>query len=153
MIDRLMESNLLMSIDNCNFSQSKRAKRQITIDSANLETIAYKDYHPISFSLFGTVFSLCKFTYKQFLTDLFDELYNLEKDRLVELAQDHFYPTASGRIYISDKKEDVRDPYILGNAVYIETNLSSDYIMQFGYKVIDEMGLKREDLKVILEEK
>ena len=85
--------------------------------------------------------------------ELFDQLYDLEKDRLIELAQNRFVPTSSGRIYISSEKEDVVVPYALGNSVYIETKLSSDYIMFFVYKVIDEMGLDKSDLKVILEER
>ena len=154
LIERLIASELLISVDNYNFSPSSiRAKRQTEVTAANYEELKYKDYYPVSFSLFGSDFPLGKFTYRQLLTELFDELYDLEKERLVELANQHFLPTSSGRIYISNQKEDVRQPYILGNAVYIETNLSSDYIMQFAYKVIDEMGLDREDLKVTLEEK
>lgn len=154
LIDKLIESNFLISMDNYDFVPSSiKAKRQIEVESNTVDDIAFKDYYPIGFSLFGTKFDLSKFNYKQLLVELFDQLYDLEKDRLIELAQNRFVPTSSGRIYISSEKEDVVVPYALGNSVYIETKLSSDYIMFFGYKVIDEMGLDKSDLKVILEER
>ena len=55
--------------------------------------------------------------------------------------------------YISNEKSDIRVPYVLGNAVYIETNLSSDYSIYFAFRVLDEMGLERSDLSITLEEK
>jgi len=154
LIDKIIASNLLVSIDNYSFSPSKiKVKRQTEVTYLNYEKIVNKKYRPIGFSLFGDNFHLTKYTYKQLLVDIFDELYSLEKERFIDLANARFKPTSSKRIYISCKKDEVRVPYIIGNQIYIETNLSSDYIIQFCYKVIDEMGLERKDLKIMLEEK
>ncbi len=154
LIDKLIKTSLLLSTDNYDFSPSSiKAKRRIELTETNYSTTNYKNYYPVEFSLFDTLFPLTKYTYKQFLIELFDQLFFLEKERLVELASEHFVTTSSGRAYISDNKDDIRVPYVLGNSVYIETNLSSEYIMQFAYKVIDEMGLDQGDLKATLEEK
>lgn len=154
LIDKIIESDFLISTDNYSFSpNSYKAKRQMEVSYGNSEQIDYKDYYPISFSLFGEVRQLSKFSYRHLLSELFEVLYDLEKDRLVELANEHFYLTNSGRAYISNTKEDIRTPYGLGNAVFIEQNLSSEYIMIFVYKVIDEMGLSSDDLTVMLEER
>ena len=154
LIDKIIKSGFLISTDNYDFSPSDiKAKRRIEVTSDNTDNLSLKDYYPIGYSLFGTYFPLSYFSYRQFVIELFDELYELEKDRLVELANEHFHPTSSDRAYISNEKSDIRVPYVLGNAVYIETNLSSDYSIYFAFRVLDEMGLERSDLSITLEEK
>lgn len=154
LIDRIINSGLLISTDNYDFSPSDiKAKRRVEVTSDNIESLTYKDYYPIGYSLFGTYTPLNNYSYRQFVTELFDVLYDLEKDRLVELATEHFHPTSSDRPYISNEKSNIRTPYVLGNSVYIETNLSSDYSIYFAFRVLDEMGLDRSDLIITLEEK
>lgn len=154
LIDRLINSNLLLSTNNIDYSpSSNRLKRQIAITAENYRDTTLKNYNPVAFALFNDSAPLEKYSYRQLLIQLFDQLYDLEKDRLIELAEEHFYFTSSHRVYISNSKDDIDVPYILGNSVYIETHLSSDSILRFCYKVLDEMGLDSEDFVVILEEK
>ena len=154
LIDRIVGSGLLISTDNYDFSPSDiKAKRRVEVSSDNIDSLTYKDYYPIGYSLFGTYTPLSNYSYRQFVTELFDVLYDLEKDRLVELPTEHFHPTSSDRPYISNEKRNIRTPYVLGNSVYIETNLSSDYSIYFAFRVLDEMGLDRSDLRITLEEK
>ncbi len=154
LIEKLIGSDLLISTDNYDFKpESIKAKRQLEITYDNHGSVQYKNYYPISFSLFDTKISLSQYTYKEFLVELFDQLYELEKERLSELAREHYIPTTSGRVYLSDTKEGIRKPYVLGNSVYIETNLSAEYMIWFAYGIINDMGLDKDDLKVGLEEK
>lgn len=154
MINRIISSGLLISTDNYDFSPSDiKAKRTIEVTCDNSDDIIFKNYYPIGYSLFGAYSPLSNYSYRQFETELFDVLYDLEKERLIQLANEHFHPTSSKSPYISNEKNDIRAPYVLGNSVYIEMNLSSDYLILFAYRVIDEMGLDRKDLRIILEEK
>ncbi len=154
LINRIIDSGLLISTDNYDFSPSDiKAKRTIEVTGENLSSISFKDYYPIGYTLFGTYAPLSNYAYRQLVTEVFDLLYDLEKDRLVELASENFRPTSSDRPYISNEKSNIRTPYVLGNSVYIETNLSSDYSIHFVFRVLDEMGLDRSDLSVFVEEK
>ena len=120
LVGDIIAHKLLISTDNYTFNPgSIRLKRVVQVDITNYKTIEFKNYHPKSFTLFDTETALKKDTFQQLLMDVFDTLYSLEKDRLIELAINKYYPTDSGNPYISSVKEDVREPYILGNNVYI----------------------------------
>lgn len=153
LIDKIIASNFLLSTDNIDFSpETLRKKRVVEVSTYQADGIEYKYYHPISFDIFDEKIELDKFTYQELLIEIFDILYDLEKDRLVEIAEDKFRPTGS-RAYISNDKDDVREPYVLGNSVFVESNLSPQYMMLLFYEVIDAMGLDNKDLVIRLEEK
>lgn len=153
LIDKIIASNFLLSTDNIDFSpETLRKKRVVEVSAYQADGIEYKYYHPISFDIFDEKIELDKFTYQELLIEIFDILYDLEKDRLVEIAEDKFRPTGS-RAYISNDKDDVREPYVLGNSVFVESNLSPQYMMLLFYEVIDAMGLDNKDLVIRLEEK
>lgn len=73
--------------------------------------------------------------------------------RLSELAKNKFYVTTGKSPYMSSDKEEIREPYALGNEVFIEKNISPVYMFKFYFAVLDEMGLEAKDLRVTLEEK
>ena len=154
LIDKLIDSKLLISTDNYDFQPgSIKTKREIAVDVTNYEGIEYKKYHPVSFLLFEDKFDLDKFTYQQLHLEVFDKLYLLERDRLTELAHNKLYVTNGKTPYMSYDKEEIRDPLALANELFIEKNIPPMYMFKFYFAVLDEMGLRKEDLKVILEEK
>ena len=154
MVKKIIDQKLLISMDNYDYTPgSVRMKRMVTIDNTNYKGFEFRNYHPISFSLFGSEVPINNYTYKQLLMDIFDTLYSLEKERLIELAANKFYPTNSDCPYISYSKDDIRDPYIVGNSVYIERNINPEYMSLLIYRVLDEMGLEEKDLTINLEEK
>ena len=154
LVGRIIKQKLLISTDNYSFNPGTiRMKRVVKIDSTNYKDIEFKYYHPKSFTLFDSETPLKKDTFQQLLMDVFDTLYSLEKGKLIELAMNKYQPTESGNPYISSEKEDIRDPYILGNNVYIEKNINPHYMIYFFYKVLEEMGLSDKDLVVSIEER
>ena len=48
---------------------------------------------------------------------------------------------------------DIRKPFALDNDVFVEKNLSSDYIVKFLYILLKQLGLDEQDLKIEIKEK
>ncbi len=154
LIDKLIDSKLLISTDNYDFQPgSIKAKRTIIADIGNYEEIEYHKFYPVSFALFDDETNLSKYTYQQLHLDIFDTLYLLERERLAELAKNRLFVTSGKSPYMSYDREEIRDPYALGNEVFIEKNISPLYMLKFYFRVLDEMGLEPEDLKITLEER
>lgn len=59
----------------------------------------------------------------------------------------------SDRIYISTEISDVRKPFVLDNDIFVEKNLSSNYIVKFLYILLKQLGLDEQDLKIEIKEK
>ena len=154
LIDKILDINLLISTDNYDYSpEAVRARRTIEVNKQNYEDVDYKLYHPISYTLIDENKKVGKYTYYQLLTDVFDILYSLERERLNEIAQERYSPVTSNTTYITSEKSELREAYALGSSVFIEKNLSPKYIMKFLFSVLGEIGLSEEDLVITLEEK
>ncbi len=154
LVEKLIDSNLLISTDNYDFTPgSIKSKRTMIANAENYLDVEYQNFHPISFSLFGDESNLNNYTYQQLHLDIFDTLFSLEKERLSELAHNKLFVTTGKSPYMSSEREELREPYALGNDVYIEKNISPVYMFKFYYRVLDEMGLEPEDLLVTLEER
>lgn len=59
----------------------------------------------------------------------------------------------SDRIYISTEISDVRKPFVLDNDIFVEKNLSSNYIVKFLYILLKQLGFDEQDLKIEIKEK
>ena len=154
LINKLIDSKLLISTDNYDFQPgSLRSKRRITVDVNNYKNIEYNKYHPVSYDIFGDELFLNKYTYQQLHLDVFDTLYSLERERLTELARNRLFVTSGNAPYMSYNREEIREPYALGNEVFIEKNINPKYMLKFYFVVLDEMGMEADDLKINLEEK
>lgn len=152
LINKIIESGFMISTNNYDFSPSDiKTKRREVVTSENYNDFEYKGYRPISFSLCESNVALNNYSYKQLLTELFDNLYELDRNRLVDLALEHYSLTRGKNPYISNTRSDIRNPFVLGDAVYIETNLSSEYAIRFAFKILVEMGLEESDLTITLE--
>lgn len=152
LINQLLSSGILLSMENLEkCSNTVKDFTPITIKSFE-SGFPYKLYQPVSFELFGETYNLDSYNYTQLLIKLFTTLYDLESNQFKTFAANCYKPTRSGRIYISYNKTDTRESFMLGEDIYVETNLSSDYIVKFIYCVIKDMGLNQNDLKISLVE-
>lgn len=81
-------------------------------------------------------------------------MYDFEKEKIKELAEEKFCPMDSNRIYISTVAEDFNQRCIpLDNDVFVNKTLSSGYIVKFIYIVLNRLGLDEKDLVIHLKEK
>lgn len=150
LINQLISSGILLSIDNlekCSNETKDFTPRTICEFNSNF---TYKAYEPVSFELFGEKYNLDSYNYTQLLIKVFNVLYDLESKQFEDFAQKRYKPMRSDKIYISNNKEDIRNSFILGKDVFVENNLSSEYIIKFIYTVLKDLGLPNTDLKVNL---
>ena len=91
------------------------------------------------------------------MSDIINILYDLEKEKLVELAMSNYAPMSSDRIYITTDKEVFQTrqiPFItLGNDIFVNKNLSAEYIIKFIYLLIKQFDLNDTDLVIYLQHK
>lgn len=153
LIKQIVESELLMMIDNIgDISSYAKSDNLHSIDEF-ISDFEYKDYTPVFFEFLGEKYILEKYNYTQLLSKVLDVFYDLEKEKFVELAQEKYRPMTSDRTYISVDKREIREPHTLVKGVYVEMNLSSNYIIKFIYILVKEMGLNTNDIKIFLKEK
>lgn len=109
----------------------------------------YKNYNPVSFEFLDE-----KYNYTQLMCKIVDILYDLEPTRFRKFAIEKYCPISSNKIYISKNKLDIRDIHTLGNNdVFVETNLSLNYIIKFIFILINEFRLNNNDVKIYLSKK
>lgn len=152
-IESVVNSKLLLSTNDIGeVSSISVGETSIVIGFRDDEKI-FKNYNPISFKFLGESFNLDKYTYVELLDKVIVLLYELEKNEFKELALQKFTPMDSDRIYISTEISDVRKPFVLDNDVFVEKNLSSNYIVKFLYILLKQLGLDEQDLKIEIKEK
>ena len=151
LINQIIKSKLLISLNNTkNISLYHTKEDFFEIDNFDRNFI-YKNYNSVSFEFLGEKYILEKYNYTQLICKITDILYDLEPAKFRELAVEKYCPMSSDKIYISKDKNDIRDIHTLGNDdVFIETNLSSNYIIKFIFILINEFGLNNKDVKIYL---
>lgn len=149
LINQLLSSGILLSMDNLEKINFGKDFTPFTISEFE-SGFEYKSYEPVSFELIGEKYNLDSYNYTQLLIKVFTVLYDLENKQFEEFASSSYKPMRSERIYISHNKDDVRNSFLLGKDVFVENNLSSDYIIKFIYIVVKDLGLNNSDLKINL---
>ena len=128
-----------------------------SININKFDKIEYKEYFPTGFELIGETYHLQKYYYTQLLSDIINILYDLEKEKLIELATSNYAPMSSDRVYITNDKEVFQTrqiPFItLGNDIFVNKNLSAEYIIKFVYMLIKKFDLSNTDLVIYLQHK
>lgn len=153
LIKKLIESDFLTTSDKIgNINNSIKVEDIQTITELN-NKLEYKNYVPISFELLGERYVLDKYNYKRLMIKVMGLFFDLETEKFIKLAKEKFAPMESDRIYISTNKKDIKESHLLGRDVYIQTNLSSKYIIKFIYLVVKEVGLSSGDVKIVLRKK
>lgn len=152
-IENVINSKLLLSTNDIGEISSISLGETSSVVGFRDDEKIFKSYNPISFEFLGESFTLDKYTYSELLDKVIVLLYELEKNEFKDLALQKFKPMESDRIYISTEIEDVRKPFILDNDVFVEKNLSSNYIVKFLYILLKQLGLDEQDLKIEIKEK
>ena len=152
-IESVVNSKLLLSTNDIGDVSCGSVGETSSVIGFRDDEKIFKNYNPISFEFLGESFNLDKYTYAELLDKVIVLLYELEKSEFKELASQKFKPMDSDRIYISTDISDVRKPFALDNDVFVEKNLSSDYIVKFLYILLKQLGLDEQDLKIEIKEK
>lgn len=152
-IKSVVNSKLLLSTNDIGEVSSISVGKTISVIGFRDNEKIFKNYNPISFEFLGESFNLDKYTYAELLDKVIVLLYELEKNEFKELALQKFTPMDSDRIYISTEISDVRKPFVLDNDIFVEKNLSSNYIVKFLYILLKQLGLDEQDLKIEIKEK
>lgn len=153
LINKLLASNLLLSSNTIPQTTYNAIKINTTIIQNYQASIEYKNYSPIYFEILGEQYMLDKYKFKTLLAKIMFIFYDLEKEGFTDLAMQKYAPTTSGRIFISQHKEDLRVPYEITKDIFIETNLSSNYIINFIFKISKKFGFTNGDIKIALQSK
>jgi len=146
--NKILKSNILLNGDTIPPMKILENNEQLIINK--FENIAYKDYTPISYEFLESEAVLDSFKYSNLLYRVLASFYDLEKDKIVDLAKKNYAPMQSNRIYMSTQENVLVRPYRIDDNVYVETNLSSDYIIKLIYLLIREIGLNETDIKITL---
>ena len=147
---KIIESNLVIRPDE--YTQSPR--EQVTVNHRTYETLEYKKFNPISYTLMGDKFNLSKPDKRELLKSLCKTLYGMAPDEFKAFAKQGFQLTEKSKRYcILDTPEGLREPTSLGQSVYVELNLNTEYLMKFCYKLIEQLKLPPETLTVDFEKK
>lgn len=149
-IKKIIDSNMIMSMDNIGDISNYKNIDNIFMINEYDNKFDYKNYKPVSFELLDEKYIMEKFNYTQLLIKVVDVLYGLEKNKFVELANQKYCPMSSDRIYISTDKKNMKEAHMLTKDIFIETDLSSPYIIKFIYILIREIGLETSDMKIDL---
>lgn len=153
LIKRLLDSNLLLSTNSMpEISTENLYSSTISIENNNTN-IEYKDYEPISVQVLGEQYILEQHKYAHLLIKIMEIFYDIEKETFKEIAIQKYRPTTSNRAYISNTQEDLRRIYKLDDNVFIETNLSSEYIIDFIFKLSRKLGFNNGEIKIKLNKK
>ena len=84
--------------------------------------------------------------YSDMLYRIVEELANINKNKLMGLAKENFSPTASDTPYITTNKNSLRKAYQVNQSeIYIETNLSANYILEFIKVLFHEFEINFEE--------
>ncbi len=153
LIKKLLESNLLLSSNTIpDISVEPRNSSNRLIENNN-NSIEYKDFEPIYAEILGEQYILEQHKYAHLLIKVMEIFYDIEKDNFKEIACQKYCPTTSNRAYISNNPNDLRKVFKLDEDVYIETNLSSEYIIDFIFKFSKKLGFSNGDIKIMLSKK
>ncbi len=137
LIKRILDSHLLLSTNNISNPRLFNNESDKIIDHYD-NSLDYSQYKPISFELMDDNYIIDKYNYTQLLIKFVNVLFRFESDRFIDLAKENYSPMQSERIYISKDKNNVRYEYEIADNIFIETNLSSTYIIKFIYTLINE---------------
>lgn len=153
LINLTIDSGFLLSKENTVVDLEK--ENNINIDEIKdfSKKIEYKNYKPIKYSFLDEEYILDKKNYTNLLLRVVYNLWSLDSKKMNELAEGNYRATSSKRIYVTKNKENLRESGFVSSNVYVEINLSSEYIVKFLYKLMQEFELNNNDLVVYLEQK
>ena len=152
-IDQILEHQILYNRDDIEDNTVNDAPAETIEISSNTDTIDFKKYVPISYTFLDETYNIGKPNYTSLLDSVIKVLYELDSSIFERLAKSKFKPTPSSKIYISSDATDVRVPLTPAPELFVECNLSSEYIIKFIYILIDLFDLNESDLSIQLKEK
>ena len=153
LINLTIDSGFLLSKENTVFDLEKvNSSNSIEIKDFS-KKIKYKNYKPIRYKFLEEEYILDKRNYTNLLLKVTYNLWSLAPEKMNELAEVNYRLTTSKRIYVTRRRENLREYGFVSSNIYVEKNLSSEYIIKFLYKLIQEFDLNNNDLVVYLEEK
>lgn len=152
-IDQIIGKGVLYNDDDI-IESADEVEQEKTIDISSSDTsIEFKRYDPISYEFLDETYNIGKPNYTALLDSIVKVLYERDAGVFERIAKSKLSPMQSQRIFVSTEEKDVRDALSPAPGIYVESNLSSDYIIKFIYILIDEFGFSESDLKIHLKEK
>ena len=148
-----IESKILMSKSNILFYENEIEKNDIFEISSYEKNIEFKNCVPVSYKILGEKYILSKNNYTKLLIEILIVLEGLDPEKIEYLANSLYKPMQSSRIYLSKDLKDLREAVEINKNIYQEINLSSNYIIKYLYILINNLGLKNDDLIISLKTK
>lgn len=90
-------------------------------------------------------------SHRDILTSVISYLFDLNKDKLLQMAKDKWSPRKR-IILTNDKTKLTREFEFIKDSVYVETNLSAKDIMIYANKLLDEFNVDKSTVSVYIPE-
>ena len=152
-INQIIENGILYNGDDIIDSSAVTDQDNIIKISSGDNTTQFKKYSPISYEFLVETYNIGKSNYTSLLDSIIKVLYELDPNKFEQIAKSKFSPMQSSRVFVSTDKTDIRDYLSPAPGIYVESNLSSDYIIRFIYILVEQFGLSESDLVIHLKEK
>ncbi len=154
MINTILETKILLSADDNIYIRDIQFEEQIIQDYN--KTFEYKEYEPVSFEISDEKYQLNKYGYASLLKKICDVIFELEPERLFQIAKDNFKLPNAKKISVSLKKENIniqKAIYELDEKIFIDTNFSSNDTIKFIFELVKGIGLQNSNIKILLRKK
>lgn len=151
--DQIINNGILYNSDDIVESPVNPDQDNIIEVSADNKVFEFQNYDPISFSFLDESYNIGKPNYTVLLDSIVKVLYEFDANTFEKIAKSKLSPMQSPRIYVSTERKDIRDPLTPDPGIFVESNLSSNYIIKFIYILIEQFGLSEGDLVIQLKEK
>lgn len=151
--DQIIEKGILYNVDSNVESNDNNNQDKVTKISSSDTTLEFKNYDPICYEFLDETYNIGKTNYKSLLDSIVKVLYELDANVFEKTAQTKLSPMQSSRVFVSTEEKDIRVPLTPAPGIFVESNLSSDYIIKFIYILIEQFGLSEGDLIIHLKEK
>lgn len=152
-IDQIIDKGVLYNGDDI-VDSAGQSEQEKTIDIPSIDTtIEFKHYNPISYEFSDETYIIGKPNYTALLDSIVKVLYEHNASIFEHIARSKLSPMQSQRIFVSTEEKDIRVPLSPAPGIFVESNLSSDYIIKFIYILIEQFGLSEGDLIIHLKEK
>ena len=151
-IEKVLKANIFLNSKNINVKDEEKMSIIEEYDT----TIKYEEFEPVSFEILEEKYQLESYKYTSLLKKLLDVIYQLEDEKLMDIAKEKFRFKGGRKVFISTIKEDIpqsESAYSLEDKIFVDTNSNSKDKIRLIFELINRIGLNQSDFKILIKER
>ena len=151
-IEKILKANIFLNSKNINIKDEEK----LSIIEEYDTTIKYEKFEPVSFEILEEKYQLESYKYTSLLKKLLDVIYQLEDEKLMDIAKEKFRFKDGRKVFISTIKEDIpqsESAYSLEDKIFVDTNSNSKDKIRLIFELINRIGLNQSDFKILIKER